>query len=186
MSTTSVPSHFHAGSNDPGYLPDSEPACFDSFDDAKRYLIGEMLSDAESVASWGDVHDCDDVPCPTYGDECPESKASELTFAAEDLNLEGGPEYGVIVGGRSYWIAQPEDPCEAEPDLAELEAQAKARNPWPKTPSMTRADFAYLARIIAGLPTVATRDDVAQAFAYHLGDTCPRFDRGRFVGAATK
>jgi hypothetical protein len=82
------------------------------------------------------------------------------------------------------------------PDLAELEAQAKARTPWPKTPSMSRADFAYLARILSALDFLAdegmpngaggtVKRYVAEHVAYHLADTNPRFDRERFLAAAT-
>jgi len=104
MSTTDCTVHFHAGTNEPGYLPDSEPDSFTTWEDAQRYIIGEMLSDADSAASWNEPHDCDDVPCPTFGGDCPESKASELTFEAEELNLDNGPDWSTITAGRSYWI----------------------------------------------------------------------------------
>jgi len=74
-------------------------------------------------------------------------------------------------------------------DLAELEAQAKARTPWPKTPSMTRAHFDYLARIIANLwpdDETTNTEYVAECFAYHLADTNRRFDSERFIEAATR
>lgn len=65
--------------------------------------------------------------------------------------------------------------------------------PWPKTPTMSRGDFAYLARILAELDFLA--DDgkrgggtvhqyVAETFAHHLADTNPRFNRERFMVAA--
>ncbi len=62
-------------------------------------------------------------------------------------------------------------------------------NPWPKTPSMSRGDFAYIARIIASMSPaggVLTLDYVAEHFAYHLADTNARFNRERFVEAATR
>jgi len=110
MSTTDCTVHFHAGTNDPGYLPDSEPDSFTTWEDAQRYIIGEMLSDADSVASWTEPHDCDDIPCPVFGDDCPEGKASALTFEAEELNLCNGPEYSAVTSGRSYWIVQCSEP----------------------------------------------------------------------------
>lgn len=102
--------HFHAGHNDAGYLPECDVATFTQWDDAKRYMIDELLSAAESMASWGDEHDCDDVPCPTYGDECPESLAGSMATDAEDLNLESGPEWSTSLSdGRSlpvsWWIS---------------------------------------------------------------------------------
>ncbi len=42
-------------------------------------------------------------------------------------------------------------PAEPSPDLAELERAALARQPWPKTPALTRQHFAYVARILAEL-----------------------------------
>lgn len=106
--------HLHAGSNDPGFMPDSSPVCFDSWDAAKRYMIGELLMDAENVASWSEPHDCDDIPCPIYGDDCLEMKAADLTTLAEDLNLESGPEWDSITAGRSYWIVVAEEDCDDE------------------------------------------------------------------------
>ena len=198
MSTPNITVHFHAGTNDPGYLPESEPASFATWDEARRYIIGEMLFDADSVGSWNEPHDCDDVPCPSFGDDCPEGKASALTFEAEDLNLCNGPDYGSVTAGRSYWIVQcsepncdtndfePDDEPAPAPDLAALEAAAKARTPWPKTPAMTRAHFAYVARILAAARSEGLAvDRLAGIFAYHLADTNARFDSERFIAAAT-
>jgi hypothetical protein len=109
--------HWHCGWNRPGYLPDGEPEGFGNFDDAKAYLIAELLAAADSVASWNEPHDCDDIPCPTYGDECPNDLANSLALAAEDLNLASGPEWGDLVAGFAYWI-QPcaDDGCDVEDD----------------------------------------------------------------------
>lgn len=74
--------------------------------------------------------------------------------------------------------------CE-RPDLEELEARATARTPWPKTPTMTRAHFAYVARILAAARSEGVAvDRLAGIFAYHLADTNPRFDSDRFITAA--
>lgn len=76
--------------------------------------------------------------------------------------------------------------CE-RPTVAELEAQAKARTPWPKTPSMTRQHFEYVARILAELnEDGAVQERIAKHFAYHLSDCNGRFDADRFVDAATR
>lgn len=191
-------SHFHAGSNDPGYLPDDLPATFSAWEDAQRFVIGELLSDADSVATWNDEHDCDDVPCPTYSDECPEGKASDLTNVAEELNLDNGPDWSTITAGRSYWIHScgcapgqaelAEESDDEQPDLVALEAEAKARSTWPKTPSMTRQHFDYLARILVAArgEGLADVDRLVGLFAYHLADTNSHFDSDRFIEAATK
>jgi hypothetical protein len=96
--------HLHVGWNLPGYLPDTEPSTFTRFDDTKSYLISELLAAADSVASWNEPHECDDIPCPSYGDECPNDLANSLSLAAEDLNLANGPAWGGIVAGYSWWI----------------------------------------------------------------------------------
>lgn len=74
------------------------------------------------------------------------------------------------------------------------EALAKPHtpNPWPKTPTMTRAHFDYIARILAE----AHREEAVEGpmsvarmvgkFAYHLSDCNARFDSDRFIDAATR
>jgi hypothetical protein len=66
-----------------------------------------------------------------------------------------------------------------------------------RTPKMTHAHFALIAEIIrkeiedvdltdvehSAYNVVNVRDDVARAFARHLGMTNPRFDRARFLAA---
>ena len=61
---TTQPTHFHAGHNDPGYLPESEPGTFASFAEAKDYMLSELRFHAENLDTWAEPHDCDDVPCP--------------------------------------------------------------------------------------------------------------------------
>ncbi len=63
-----------------------------------------------------------------------------------------------------------------------------AHNPWPKTPSMTRQHFDYIARILAHARSEGLGDveKLADLFAYHLADCNSRFNAQRFVEAATK
>jgi hypothetical protein len=76
---------YSAGSNNPGYLPNNVED-FDDFDEAKGYVIDEMLVDAD----WrGDVGD--------------EDWAEELTNAAEDVNLESSP-FETEIRGIVYWV----------------------------------------------------------------------------------
>jgi hypothetical protein len=116
--------HFHAGHNDAGYLPEADTATFATFEDAKTYMIAELLEAADNMASWGEPHNCDDIPCPTFDDSCPEQLASSAALTAEELNLEGGPEWQAYLSdGRalpvSWWIAPcPEEDCDG---LEELE-----------------------------------------------------------------
>lgn len=51
---------------------------------------------------------------------------------------------------------------------------------WPKTPTMTRQHFDYIARIISELDLPF---EVAYMFACHLRPTNPNFSRERFIDA---
>ena len=109
--------HFHVGWNRLGCLPDGEPESCDTFGEAKTNLIAELLAASDSVGSWCEPHDCDDVPCPTFGDECPNDIANSLALAAEDLNLTSGPEWSDVVAGFVYWIMPCSDEdCDVEGD----------------------------------------------------------------------
>lgn len=107
--------HFHAGHNDPGYLPESDVEIFTTFDDARYYMIDKLLDAAENFAICTDEHDCEDISCPTYGNECPEQLASRAIFLAEELSLKNGPGWQAYLSdGRSlpvsWWIT----PCQEE------------------------------------------------------------------------
>lgn len=93
---------FVAGHNVPGYLPDCEPMECETFDEAKRALIEEMLHEADIAGQ-----------CETpEGD----NRADELAGAAEDVNLwserdrdmrDHGRE-SITVGGYEWFIAREE------------------------------------------------------------------------------
>lgn len=51
-------------------------------------------------------------------------------------------------------------------------------------PIFTRADYVFLAAILAGLPGFVTRDELVETFADALVSTSPYFDRQRFIEAA--
>jgi hypothetical protein len=76
---------YSAGTNTPGYMPDSDPAVFVDFDDAKQYIIDEIKRDED---------DAED-----------ESLAEELASAAEDVNLEK-KDFSITVGNRAYWVSK--------------------------------------------------------------------------------
>lgn len=101
---------FSAGSNVPGYLPDSAPDGFATFNGAKRAVIADMLDDAERRA------------------EDSEAEAEDLTHAAEDVNLESGP-FSVTVAGREYWVSDEyPSPERAAADAEELQWLESALN----------------------------------------------------------
>lgn len=80
--------NFTAGWNQPGELPESDPAEFDTFDEAKRYIIDQMLQLADDVAEGGD-----------------EDLAEEITNDAEDVNLESREFVTGPYDGDVYWVA---------------------------------------------------------------------------------
>jgi len=78
--------NYIAGWNMPGYMPDSEPSAFETFDEAKRYIIEELKrcedeADAEAVAEY-------------------------YCARAEDINLESDC-FSVRVGFYVWWVAKP-------------------------------------------------------------------------------
>lgn len=78
-----------AGYNIPGFLPEVEPATFDTFDEAKRFVIDELLLAADDCAAAEN-----------------EAGAEELTAIAESVNLESGPFSwdASHVDGYAYWV----------------------------------------------------------------------------------
>jgi hypothetical protein len=162
--------HFHAGHNDAGYLPEADVASFATFEDAKAYMIAELLQAADHIASWADEHDCDDIPCPSFGDACPEQLANSVALAAEELNLENGPEwFASLSDGRSlpvsWWISPCYDDCHDEDadDCPCLECEEDRGHPTfehPYSGSVTisgdpRADIAEAVELDHGCEDVA-------------------------------
>jgi hypothetical protein len=43
---------------------------------------------ARAARSWSDEHDCDDIPCPTYGDDCPWQQAGALDILADERETQ--------------------------------------------------------------------------------------------------
>lgn len=80
-----------AGYNQPGYLPETEPEEFDTWDEAWRYIIS-VIKDAED-----DAGDADD-----------EELAEDLAAFAEDVNLESRGEPFSTLGpdGYAYWVTE--------------------------------------------------------------------------------
>lgn len=95
---------FMAGCNMAGFMPDSEPAAFDDFDDAKRYVIGLMKDEEENTTS--------------------EEAAEDLSALAEDTNLESYP-FRVTCQGMAFWVTRDGFMIDEEDggreELAELE-----------------------------------------------------------------
>jgi hypothetical protein len=97
-----------AGWNMPGYMPDSEPASFETCDDAREYIGQEMLDASEALPD---------------GEEYDERRnALHDTADAMQRLAETAPdsEYGETVGGHHYWISKAENEGLDEDDYKEL------------------------------------------------------------------
>jgi hypothetical protein len=91
-----------AGHNDPGYLPDNPPTITRDWQLARDALIEDLRYAADATQTWADPHDCDDIPCPTYGDDCPDNLAGDLRLAADELQtLEPPARWQTTVGGEA-------------------------------------------------------------------------------------
>lgn len=89
---------FSAGWNMPGYMPDSDPACFTDFESARDYILEEIKRAADEKAQETDYqehenHDGEENTLAEYDDakECVEKQASA---------------FSLIVGDYVYWIAE--------------------------------------------------------------------------------
>lgn len=81
-----------AGWNMPGYLPEMEPAEFDDFDSAKRFLIDEMKRTEEQ-----------------FGESDDEDAAEEVCHDAEAVNLWSTPDSITSYGANlAWWISEAE------------------------------------------------------------------------------
>lgn len=84
---------YTVGQNIPGYLPDSEPMEYETFDEAKRALIKDMLF---------------------HADYAPDDTADELAGVAEDVNLWSESDrsmrnhghQSITAAGYVWWISR--------------------------------------------------------------------------------
>lgn len=77
-----------AGWNTPGYLPETEPEVFETFDEAKCYVLETMLFHEDSVTDQD------------------KDLAEELSHLQQDVNLESGPFNTHCVDGLVYWVQE--------------------------------------------------------------------------------
>lgn len=99
-----MPAPYVAGWNMPGYMPEMEGSEFDSFDDAKQFIIDELKSleelageDADNAREEGDNAGADSL----------EETATEYCHAAEDVNMWSSPNT-IQAGAYAFWIADNE------------------------------------------------------------------------------
>jgi hypothetical protein len=98
--------HWHAGFNQPGYLPESEPGTFATFEAAAQSLAEDMDRHSTSEETWADEHDCDDVPCPTRGEDCHWQRARAIDAERADLLGAEGPAWAGATAGLAYWVTR--------------------------------------------------------------------------------
>jgi hypothetical protein len=44
----------------------------------------DLREQARVTRTWSDPHDCDDIPCPTFGDDCPWQVAGYFDLLADE------------------------------------------------------------------------------------------------------
>jgi len=76
-----------AGTNMPGYLPDSEPVEFETFAEAKAYIVAEILRNAEYAET--------------------DEQAAKLEAFAKEVE-EQTSEFAGICLDRAYWVSREE------------------------------------------------------------------------------
>ncbi len=78
---------YAAGWNMPGYMPEMDVVHFDNFDDAKQYIIDELLNQADQSGALDE-----------------EDLAEDYNEAAEDTNLESRPFSVGPLDQYIYWV----------------------------------------------------------------------------------
>jgi len=80
-----------AGWNQPGYLPESDPATFDDFADAKGYILDEMQNYSDELFE--------------SEEEATGGKADDVEQAGINAQHERGP-FEVRAGGYVFWVVK--------------------------------------------------------------------------------
>jgi len=119
VTTTDPATHhgWHVGHNLPGYLPESDVYHVDDWADARDMVAEDMDDYADALETWADDHDCDDVPCPTYGDDCAWQRAQNVRTQADLVRLLTSPQdLCEYADGIVWWAtaADDDDDCDRE------------------------------------------------------------------------
>ncbi len=106
---------YATGHNQPGYLPDDDGTnrlVTRDWQRARDSLMEDLRDAADATQTWADPHDCDDIPCPTYGDGCPDNLAADLRMAADELAaLQPDTPWQSSVAGEAWWLDDLGDHC---------------------------------------------------------------------------
>jgi hypothetical protein len=142
---------WRAGLNMPGYMPDSEPASFETWEEARDYIVEEIERDADQRAE-----------CAEEGQEAEATKEhDEAIKRLNDANDEA--EYGETIGQYHYWISAVDgvDAFEDASDFEELQALKALADEAEGSP-----DWSYGETLI--------RESHFEDYAQELAeDTCP-------------
>jgi hypothetical protein len=93
-----------AGCNMLGYMPDSEPSQFETYEDARQFIADQIRQAAEHIES--------DEEAKPY---------EEAAERWEDAASADEAEQGETIGNYHYWIAKAEEPFEDCSDALEFE-----------------------------------------------------------------
>lgn len=120
-----------AGWNMPGYMPDSEPAEFDDFDDAKEYIADEIDRAAEHLEDGA----------YQLEDEALTEKAETLREDANKIrNLDEG-DFGATLGNYHYFITQDSTMGLDHDEEEELEQLEEVFDELPKDESLIHDSY---------------------------------------------
>jgi hypothetical protein len=100
---------YAVGKNLAGYMPEGDVYHTTDYASAKGALVEDLTRYGDDLFSQSDEHDCDDIPCPTFGDDCTWQLANDTTAAAEELNLcavtdANGGQFDVYIGHLHFWL----------------------------------------------------------------------------------
>lgn len=114
--------HYHVGHNMPGYLPESDVYTYADIDEAIDSLIEELRYVGDDYKSWADEHDCNDIPCPTYGEGCTWNMGCDLELEAECLNdsresVRVNGDFLIYAAGLAWWLHSCDDDCNTEDEI---------------------------------------------------------------------
>ena len=117
--TDTTTRHWHTGHNTQGYMPEGDIGTHATFEEARFCLAEDLGYAADCTETGGDDHICNDVPCPTYGDDCALTRAENIRALCDELLAETQDEtvWQGYACEYSYWICECCEPaCMAEID----------------------------------------------------------------------
>ena len=85
-------SHFIAGWNMPGYLPEMDPVDFDDFEDARDYVADEIDKTADNAYQTNDT--------------ATQNDAENAIDDTNDWNASDGPYWQVYADQYVYWVEE--------------------------------------------------------------------------------